>query len=92
MVGVTVSSSRVGVGVTVAGSVCVAAGRVAEGVAVVTTKGTRTYVDIIANRKPVAMIIGIAYLRSMSGNAAEAVAGFSPVCPMASSRFLRLAA
>ena len=89
-VGVTVSASLVGV--TVAGSVCVAVGGGLEGVTVVTTSGVRTIVDRIASKKPSAMMMGTAYLRSMSGNAAAVVTGFVPVCPRAFSRFWKFTA
>ena len=90
MVGVKVSASLVEV--AGAGSVGVAVGGGLEGVTVVTTSGVRTNVDRIASKKPIAMMMGTAYLRSMSGNAEEVVTGFSPVYPSASSRLLRLAA
>src|SRR5215212_7815273 len=64
--------------VTLAGADGVAIGGVLEGVAVVTTSGARTNVERIASRKPMSRRIGIAYFRSMSGNAAAVVAGFSP--------------
>src|SRR5215216_964582 len=78
--------------VTVARTDGVAMGGVLEGVAVVTTRGARTYVERMASRKPMIRRMGTAYLRSMSGNAAAVVAGFSPEYPSASSSFWRFAA
>ena len=52
VVGVGVCASRVDVDVAAAGIDGVAAGEVLEGVAVVITSGTSTYVDKAANRKP----------------------------------------
>ena len=91
-VDVGVSASRVEVEVAGAGTDGVAVGGMFEGVAVVTTSGTSTNVDIAANRKPATRIIGKAYFLSISGNAAAVEAGSSPEYPIASRRFLRLTA
>ena len=91
-VGVGVSSSVVDV--TVAGTVCVVVGGNLVGVGVVAgvTRGTRTNLARSVSSNPVPMMIGMAYLRSMSGNAAEVVTWFSPEYPSASNSFWKLAA
>ena len=86
-VAVGVSASTVNVA---AGCVAVVARTV--GVDVGGADGVRSKLVRSASKKPTPMRMGMAYLRSMSGNAAAVLTGFSPVCPNASSSFWKLTA
>ena len=82
----------VSVYVEVARGGVVAGAVVRVGVAVESTEGTRTNVDMTASRIPIPMITGTKYLRSIRGSAGVLATGKSPVYPNASSNCLRLSA
>ena len=85
LVGTTVGVSGSGVKVNAG----VVGGRM-EGVDVPGTGGLEIKVDRNASRIRTPIMIGMAYLRSISGKPATGLVGGSPVYSNAASRFLRL--